>query len=161
MKHRYIFLFIGLMVFWACTSLNMFEKSVPFPNHVWSSTDTPSFHFNITDTNALYNLYVVFRHEDAYRYKNVWLHITVHVPDPTYSFNREFTLANSAGWLCTAKDDIVDHRLPFNAVPAKLKKGEYSFTLEQIMREDPLQLVLNAGIRIVKIAPRSLPSNTD
>jgi gliding motility-associated lipoprotein GldH len=153
MKHRYIFLFIGLMVFWACTSLNVFEKSVPFPNHVWSSTDTPSFHFNITDTNALYNLYVVFRHEDAYRYKNVWLHITVHDPDPTYSFNREFTLANSAGWLGTAMDDIADHRLPFNAVPAKLKKGEYSFTLEQIMREDPLQHVLNAGIRIVKIAP--------
>jgi hypothetical protein len=38
-------------------------------------------------------------------------------------------------------------------VPAKLKKGEYSFTLQQIMREDPLQHVLNAGIRIVKIAP--------
>jgi hypothetical protein len=31
------------------------------------------------------------------------------------------------------------------------KKGDYTFTLEQIMREDPLKNVLNAGLRIEKV----------
>ena len=30
------------------------------------------------------------------------------------------------------------------------KKGDYTFTIEQIMREDPLNNVLNVGIRIEK-----------
>ncbi|WP_298412184.1 gliding motility lipoprotein GldH [Hydrotalea sp.] len=153
MKRRYFFMLMVVLVMAACTTLNVFEKTIPFPNHTWSSIDTPSFQFNITDTNAFYNLYVVFRHEDAYRYKNIWLNITVHDPDSTYSFNREFTLANSMGWLGIAMDDIIDHRMAFNTLPAKLKKGQYTFTLQQLMREDPLQHVLNAGLRIEKVTP--------
>lgn len=153
MKQRYILMWMITMVLAACTALNVFEKSIPFPNHTWASSDSLTFHFAISDTNALYNLYVVFRHEDAYRYKNIWLHITVHDPNSTYSFNREFTLANNMGWLGTSMDDIIEHRMAFNVLPAKLKKGQYSFTLQQLMREDPLQHVLNAGIRIEKLAP--------
>jgi hypothetical protein len=49
-------------------------------------------------------------------------------------------------------DDIVDQRIPFylNNIPTPLKKGKYTFTLQQVMREDPLQHVLNAGIRVEK-----------
>ena len=31
-----------------------------------------------------------------------------------------------------------------------LKAGNYTFTIEQIMREDPLENVLNVGLRIEK-----------
>lgn len=52
-------------------------------------------------------------------------------------------------------DDIFEHRqllTPRSADKAFYfkKPGDYTFTIEQIMREDPLEQVLNTGIRIEK-----------
>jgi len=45
-------------------------------------------------------------------------------------------------------DDIYEHRIPLEK--QTLKAGDYSFTVEQIMREDPLKNVLNVGLRLEK-----------
>jgi hypothetical protein len=53
-------------------------------------------------------------------------------------------------------DDIFDHRIAFALDPQKFhfaKPGQYSFTLEQIMRDDPLENVMDVGIRIEKKTP--------
>ncbi|GAC1440675.1 MAG: hypothetical protein NVSMB63_07400 [Sediminibacterium sp.] len=47
-------------------------------------------------------------------------------------------------------DDVFDHRARITRSPIKLKKGSYTFALQQAMREEPLEYVLNAGIRIEK-----------
>jgi len=47
-------------------------------------------------------------------------------------------------------DDIVEHRVLLTKYPVKLKSGQYSFSIQQIMREEPLQNMLNAGIRVEK-----------
>jgi hypothetical protein len=41
-------------------------------------------------------------------------------------------------------DDVYDHRARITR-SLKLKKGNYTFTLQQNMREEPLQFALNAG----------------
>jgi hypothetical protein len=46
-------------------------------------------------------------------------------------------------------DDIYEHRIPLGE-PQSLKAGTYTFSLEQIMREDPLEHVLNVGLRLEK-----------
>ena len=94
---------------------------------------------------------MVLRHDDAYRYKNIWLNITVKDPDSSYTIKREFTLADNSRWLGTGMDDIIEHRITFNLLPVRLKKGSYTFILQQAMREDPLDHILNAGIRVEKI----------
>jgi gliding motility-associated lipoprotein GldH len=137
----------------SCNSIDVYEKTNVFPQHEWKGNQLQSFTFNITDTISSYNLYVVFRHEMAYRYKNLWLNVKVKDPDSSYSFKREFTLANNKDWLGTGMDDIIDHRIIFNQAPIHLKKGVYTFILQQIMREDPLQYALNAGIRVEKVKP--------
>ena len=48
-------------------------------------------------------------------------------------------------------DDVFDHRIRITKSPIHLKKGVYQFSLQQIMREDPLPSILNAGIRVEKI----------
>jgi hypothetical protein len=48
---------------------------------------------------------------------------------------------------------VFDHRARITRAPVKLKKGEYTFTLQENMREEPLQFVLNAGIRVEKVKP--------
>jgi len=50
-------------------------------------------------------------------------------------------------------DDIFEDRIIFNPLPIHLKKGKYVFELEQVMREDPLEHLLNAGIRVEKVKP--------
>lgn len=142
-----------IIVFSSCNTLDVFEKTTFFNNHEWSNKNAVSTTFEIKDTNSLYNIYFVLRHEDAYRYKNIWAEIQMKSPDTTITVKREFTLADNEKWLGTALSDIIEHRIPFNKTPAKLLKGNYTFTIHQIMREDPLQYVLNAGIRIEKIHP--------
>jgi gliding motility-associated lipoprotein GldH len=95
----------------------------------------------------------VLRHEDAYHYKNIWLQVKVKDPDSSYTFKREFTLADNTKWLGMSIDDITEHRMIFNEAPIRLKKGDYTFTLQQIMREEPLEHLLSAGIRVEKIKP--------
>lgn len=138
-----------------CGSLDVYEKSSFFPEHEWKSSERPGFTFSITDTTAQYHIYVIFRHEDAYHFKNIWMDIGTRAPgDSIQTQQVNIMLAdNKKGWLGTGMDDIYDHRARITRFPVKLKKGEYTFTLQQNMREDPLQFVLNAGIRVEKVKP--------
>ncbi len=145
-----IFLIAAIFFMSSCNTLDVYEKTASFSLHEWKSNQVLPFTFTIKDTITPYNFYIVLRHEDAYRYKNIWLNILVKDPDSSYTIKREFILADNTKWLGTGMDDIVEHRMTFNALPIRLKKGDYTFTLQQIMREDPLQHVLNAGIRVEK-----------
>jgi gliding motility-associated lipoprotein GldH len=139
----------------ACSTLDTYEKSAFFPQHAWESSEKPSFTFTITDTSSLYNFYVIFRHEDAYHFNNLWLNVTTQAPKDTARTQKlNITLAdNKKGWLGTGMDDIYDHRVMITRAPIRLKQGNYTFILQQIMREEPLQYVLNAGIRVEKVQP--------
>ncbi len=134
----------------SCTTLGVYEQTKTFPNHEWKSNEVGTFSFEISDTNSLYNMFVVLRHEDAYRYKNIWLDIDVIAPDTTLQIKRDFTLSDNTKWLGNNMSDIVEHRINFNPAPGKLKKGTYKFTVKHAMREEPLQYIMQAGIRVEK-----------
>jgi gliding motility-associated lipoprotein GldH len=138
-----------------CDTIGIYEKNSFFKEHHWSNKVKPSFTFTITDTNSLYQIYAIIRHEDSYRYNNLWLNITTIAPNDTAKSQQVNLLLadNKKGWLGIGMDDIFDHRIRLTRNPQKLKAGNYTFTLEQIMREDPLNAVLNAGIRIEKVQP--------
>ena len=144
---------IAVFLIVSCNTIDVYEKTTAFPAHEWKAADAPSFSFVIKDSGTQYNFYMVLRHEDAYRYKNIWMNVQVKDPDSTYTIKREFMLADNTKWLGSGMDDIIEHRIAFNASPLTLKKGNYTFTLQQTMREDPLQHVLNAGIRVEKLKP--------
>lgn len=135
----------------SCTKLNVFEKLAFFPKHEWANTSKPAFTFTIADTSHPYQLFFVIRHADAYQYRNIWLNIQVKDPDSTYTVTREFKLADGEKWLGTGMDDIYEQRIPFANGAHMLKKGDYTFTLSQIMREDTLANILNAGIRVERV----------
>jgi gliding motility-associated lipoprotein GldH len=142
-------LFAGLVT---CQTIDIYEKFTSFPLHSWKSNERPSFTFEITDTTALYNIFLVLRHEDAYNYNNIWVNLTMHGPTEVVTIRREFILANNRqGWLGSGMDDIFEHRIKLTRGPAKLQAGKYSFTLQHIMREEPLEHVMNAGVRVEKV----------
>jgi gliding motility-associated lipoprotein GldH len=131
----------------------VFEKNIAIPGQQWHSDFKPEISFAITDTVSLYNIYLVLRHSDAYNYNNIWINATVEQPGEAgrKSQRYDLTLAtNSKGWLGSAMDDIYEHRVLIQPQTKFKKPGEYHFTVEQVMREDPLLHVLNVGIRVEK-----------
>ncbi len=150
-----LILLVCAALFLGCDSIGVFEKTNFFGDHHWKSNQQLTYHFTITDTAAHYQIYTIIRHEDAYRYNNIWVRFTTKAPgDTVKSQLLNLRLAdNRKGWLGTGIDDVFDHRIRITRSPQKLRKGDYTFTLQQVMREDPIAAILNAGIRIEKVQP--------
>lgn len=149
----YKYLAVIAIVIASCGTIDVFEKNVSIPNHEWSSSFKPEISFEITDTSSLYNIYVVVRHLNAYRYNNLYLNLYTQVPNDTLRRQRlDLRLAtDDKGWLGSGMDDIFEQRILITQTPQQLnRKGIYTFRLEQIMREDPLQYIMNVGIRVEK-----------
>ena len=131
----------------------MFEKTDIIPQQSWNYNHKPSFSFTLTDTAAAYNIFIVLRHTDAYNYNNIWLTVGSQAPGDTMRFqNINLELGDDAkGWHGTGIDDIFEVRKNISPGPVPFKKaGNYTFTIAQIMRENPLKHVLNVGIRVEK-----------
>lgn len=139
----------------SCGKVNFFERTERFPNHEWSNAVVPTASFDIQDTTSLYNIYLVLRHTDAYRYNNIWLRVITQSPNdsPRTQLLNIALADNTKGWLGSGMDDIFDRRARITKVPVSLKKGIYTFKLQQAMREDPLAYILSAGIRVEKVQP--------
>jgi gliding motility-associated lipoprotein GldH len=155
-------LFALLLVFCCCHWMGcspptgVYEKDIMLPDQQWQGNYRPSFDFDIRedDTANRYNVFIVLRHTDAYDYNNIWIRGTVKQPgDPTARSERyDLQLAtNDKGWLGSGMEDIYEHRIQIQEETKFSHPGKYSFTLEQIMREDPLKHVLNVGVRIEKV----------
>jgi len=146
------YLILLVSILFSCTTIDIFEKSVAVPGHEWKSSYRPSFEFNITDTTTTYNVFLVFRHTEKYNFNNIFINLYVKGPgmDSTIKIQQDVLLgSNEKGWYGTGMDDVYEHRSTL-AARQPLKAGNYTFTIEQIMREDPLQEVLNVGLRLEK-----------
>ena len=157
MKNLFALLFIACSCNWlACTPPSgFFEKDVVLPGQQWESNFRPTIDFTINpaDTNYRYNVYLVLRHTDAYNYNNIWIRGTVKQPGDTVPKSERYDLllaTNDRGWLGSGMDDIYEHRIEIQQETKFNRPGTYSFTLEQVMREDPLKHVLDIGVRIEK-----------
>ena len=150
---RVFFLLVPCTLFLvSCNTIDLYEKSVTIPGHQWKSSFKPSFDFTIKDTSSAYKLFFILRHNEKYSFNNIYINVYVKGPgqDTTIKIQQDLVLAtNEKGWLGTGMDDIYEHRIPL-AAEQSLKAGNYTFTIEQIMRENPLENVLNAGLRIEK-----------
>jgi gliding motility-associated lipoprotein GldH len=144
------------MQLFACTvPSGVFEKDIALPGQEWNSNFHPTINFDIgdSDTAYRYNIYLVLRHTDAYNYNNIWIRGTVKQPGDTATRSERYDLllaTNDKGWLGAGMDDIYEHRVEIQQETRFKVPGVYSFTLEQIMREDPLKHILNVGVRIEK-----------
>ncbi len=149
---RSLFLLLSCALYLSsCTTADLYEKTVSIPHHEWKSDYKPEFEFTITDTVALYQAFFVIRHTEKYNYNNIWINLYSQPPgDTLHKAMYEIKLAtNEKGWLGTGMDDVYEQRLKLTP-PVRLKAGTYKLALENIMREDPLQHVLNVGVRIEK-----------
>lgn len=157
MKKRSLALFFTfyslLFSFSSCNKVGVYEKTINIPKFEWHYSFVPSFQFNISDTAAEYNMYMILRHTDAYSYSNIRLNVGQQNPGDTMFYQRlNIVLGSDAtGWEGTGMDDIWEIRKPITNGPVRFHKaGTYAITVAQIMREDPLKNIMNIGIRVEK-----------
>lgn len=151
-KFLFISLFSILIV--SCGKIDLFEKQVQIPSQQWFYNNIPQFTIHIDDTSSLYNVYLVLRHTDLYNYNNIWLRVGSKAPGDSMHFqNINLLLASdSKGWEGTGTDDIFEVRKSISPGPVSFKTpGDYTFSIGQIMRENPLRYILSVGIRVEKV----------
>src|SRR5450631_4764027 len=153
-KRSFLFLSVIIGISSCNWTTGVFEKYLTFNNQEWPSSVKPDIAFEISDTNSLYNIYIVLRHTDAYHFNNIYIRATVKEPGDGQGRTGDYDLqlaTNGKGWIGTAMDDIYDARLLIQPKTRFRKSGTYHITLEQLMREDPLKSVLSAGLRVERV----------
>lgn len=137
-----------------CMETNVFEKNIVLKNHEWEKTYKPEIQFTITDTSSAYNIFFVLRHTDAYHYNNLWVKLESKAPGAEKSDEQQFDLPLAIGskWNGVGMDDIFEHRILLYNRPVKFSmRGTYTIKMQHIMRENPLQEVMNIGLRLEKV----------
>ncbi len=157
MLRTYILVFSLIAIaFGSCVSSPHYQKEYAIPQNEWKYDYRPSFKFDITDTNARYNLYFLIRHTETYPNSNIWIWVYTKKPgDSTFEKTRlEIPLAEPSGkWMGRGMGTIWEQRLPISNDGDTVmlrKKGTWEIRLEQNMRVNPLPEVLQVGLRVEK-----------
>ena len=154
-KIAFSFAFILLMLqFAGCTSKNvLIDKSVAIENHDWTYLNKISFNVNIEGSNTPYNLYINLRITGDYRYSNIFILLTSTGPDKKPVVKRyELKLATKEGeWLGAGSGNLYSYQLPVETGYTFAAKGNYTFIIEQNMRDNPLREVSDVGLRVEKV----------
>ncbi|MBK8710460.1 MAG: gliding motility lipoprotein GldH [Niastella sp.] len=148
------FCFFVLFFITGCRQIDLYEKNTAIPNYSWSASFIPQGSFEIKDSSSYFNIYVVLRHTDTYKYNNIWLNVGLQSPGDTMYYQKvELTLGSDAeGWEGVGMNDIWEVRKPLTDRPRRfVKPGTYHYSIQQIMRDDPLLHVMSVGLRIQKM----------
>jgi gliding motility-associated lipoprotein GldH len=133
----------------------VYEKHASLPGFAWSKSFKPVFEFENTNAQSRYRVFAVIRHNNAYRYGNIWIKLGITPKGDSTQFE-EFNIPltqNNEKWAGTGMDDIFELRreLKFQKIRLDKNISSCSFSIEQIMRDNPLKNILNIGLRIEKI----------
>ena len=167
-NNKYSSILLGFLIFscifiaTGCKQIDVFEKNTTIPNKEWKASFGAKGNFEIKDTLAFYELYVVLRHTDAYKYNNIWLNVGLQSPGDSMYFQKvNLSLGNDAdGWFGSGMNDIWEVRKRLTDKPMRFKKaGTYNFSIFQIMRDNPLAEIMSAGLRVTKANVTSVNEN--
>ena len=147
------FLVMSLLGLISCQdAVTIADTNVEFEKLNWSYSEKIRIPVKIEATDISYNLYLNLRHSAAYKYSNIF--IIIHIIDPDgkkFSERREFKLALADGeWLGSGSGNMYSYQINFKENYKFPVKGTYIFELEQNMRDNPLDHVSDAGIRVEK-----------
>jgi len=137
-------------MFWGCGPNNLYEKEYQIPNEAWTYDNQLSYTTTISDTNRIYNLYLDITHSTEYSKQN--LYVQFHTQFPSNEKIKErvsFDLADKLGrWKGSCGSTHCDLSIPIQQGAFFNQAGEYTFTVEQYMRLNPLEGVQSVAFRI-------------
>ncbi len=119
----------------------------------WNRQDAQSFNFTITDTVALYNVYVQVRNTTDYPFSNLYLFLmTKDAQGMTSRDTLECILAAPDGkWLGDGMGKLRENRILIKKDMRWPAPGFYEIKIEQAMRKEILVGISDIGLRIEKV----------
>ncbi len=148
---RYWLFLMIIGVIQACTDTQtLVDDNFVLPGRNWSYVEKVQIPVNIENADIRYNLYFNLRHTSDYKYSNIFILIHFISPEGKRTTERrEFKLALPDGqWLGSGSGNLYSYQIPFKRNYKFPVEGKYMIELEQNMRDNPLEYVTDAGIRI-------------
>lgn len=148
-------LFLAVL-FNGCTENVLFQEDAQTPNGVWERNWNPTFSFEVADTVNAHDVYLDLRHTGDYPFSNLYAFVTLTAPDSTRLVDTvECTLADPSGrWYGKGQGFISSDRFQAHVLYKLRNKfphaGRYSLTLEQAMRVDKLEGIIDVGVSVEK-----------
>ena len=153
MRIRYGFVLIILsLLFISCDNSRILDENIDFVNETWHKDSALVFNVEITDTLAVYNIFLNNRITRQYEYSNLYLFIDTELPnDNAIRDTLECVLLDPSGeFLGKGFGSVWSNKIRYRSHIRFPYKGNYKFTIEQAMRDEQLKHILSAGIRIEK-----------
>ncbi len=154
MNHALIAGIVSIAFCTGCANNVVFQADQEVPNGSWDRSWKPEFAFDIVDTLAAQDVYLDIRHTGDYPFSNIYTFVKLTGPDARQLTDTvECTLADGTGrWYGKGVGFIHSDRFQAHVL-YKLRnrfprKGRYTITLEQAMREDKLSGVIDVGISV-------------
>ena len=150
---KYLF-FILMLSLAACRPSYLFDEEKTIPNGQWAYRDTLDFKFNVSDTTSVYNILVDFVYADSFPNQNIYVKFYTLFPDgrrlsKPLSFDFFDPIGNPAG-KCSSDECRAQIAIQQNAFFQKA--GDYTITLEQFGRIDPLPGIKKVGLSVEKVS---------
>ena len=136
----------------SCDKDVIYDDTKRIDEGVWKQEERLRFEVPVKDTLSAYRFYLNIRHSTSYRYSNLHLFIHSVFPDGRQAQDTvECILARPDGkWLGKGITGIRDNQILLRSGLRFPYRGEYVFEIEQAMREESLEGILDIGLRIEK-----------
>lgn len=137
-----------------CTENVVFQEDAMTPSGAWERGWNPSFSFEVKDTLLPHDVYLDLRHTGDYPFSNLYAFVTLTGPTGERLVDTvECTLADPTGrWYGKGQGFISSDRFQahvlykmHNRFP---RSGRYSLTLEQAMRVEKLEGIIDVGVSV-------------
>ncbi len=149
-----LLIFLAVTGFTSCQDTQTItDNNFEITGRNWSYTEKVQVPVIIENPDLQYNLYVNLRLTSKYKYSNIFLLIHITGPDgKKITERKEFVLALPDGeWLGSGSGNLYSYQIPFKENYKFPVKGNYVVELEQNMRDNPLDYVSDAGVRVEKV----------
>lgn len=142
----FVFLLFGIV---SCDSSGIYEENFEVDSDGWHADDIKAFTFTLEDTISPLNFWINFRTSTDYPYSNLFMFLYSEYPDGYSAKDTlQFILAAPNGeWQGESSGTVVENRFLVSQGPLK-KPGQYTFKLQQAMRDEILPEVLDVGFRV-------------
>ncbi len=123
----------------------------PVPTQGWASGDTLTFHVNLEDSLATYQLTIGVRHHDKYPYRNVALAVELRGEQPLLNDTMVCFLNDENGhWMGEGYGGLYLYVLPSRRFTIP-RSGTYYITVSHAMTDSLLHGLSDVGVRIESI----------
>lgn len=150
---KYLFYSISIVALCtSCFSDALYEENKAITNRAWSYEERLSFVVNVKDKRVPYDIYINLRHTNDYDFSNLF--VLLHekgsqLKDSAY--RKEIPLAALDGrWLGKSAGNLYEIQHLAKEKFLFPDTGDYTFSIEQNMRENPLKNVVDVGIKVVQ-----------